>query len=265
MNAEQLVELELPGEIGVPTENGLQCQITNTSPPQAELALNPGHRGGKTASSLLSRAAACSQELSWEESKVVPVVTLASRHKDGWGSGGIAPGILKFGIIWIWVTRLTSRPLHFLENYPPPRTHCTRGWLGSSVGLDAVEKIFLPLPWIEPRFLDHPVRDVSNKYLNQMTEQNGLAVDSCSGGTRFEASPKHLPSWVRMFVVSLSPSRQMLGENLNWATATSYQIISNPSVINQPSIRRGLYSTVDIGRIAKHFSRNHNSRLILSL
>jgi hypothetical protein len=72
MKAEQLVESELPGEIGVHGENWLQCQITNTNPTQADLATKPGRRGGKTATSLLSRTAASYQELYWVQGKAVP-------------------------------------------------------------------------------------------------------------------------------------------------------------------------------------------------
>jgi hypothetical protein len=51
-----------------------------------------------------------------------------------------------------WVVSVTPRP-RFSPGERIPGTHCTRGWVGPRVGLDAEArgKILTPLPGIEPR------------------------------------------------------------------------------------------------------------------
>jgi hypothetical protein len=56
-----------------------------------------------------------------------------------------------------------SGQLHTLATLPPDSltaTHWIGGWVGPRLGLDAVEKTFIPLPQIEPRFLSCPVRSI---------------------------------------------------------------------------------------------------------
>jgi len=81
--------------------------------------------------------------------KVVPVFNEAPRHEDVWGSGGIAPRILKHGTRWRWVVRFT------------PGIHWIGGWAGPGAGLDAVvkRKILSPCrnwtPVVRPRVILH--------------------------------------------------------------------------------------------------------------
>jgi hypothetical protein len=50
--------------------------------------------------------------------KVFPMLNQASRHKDVWWNGSVAPCILNFGNMWIWVDSFTPRPLHPLAKSP---------------------------------------------------------------------------------------------------------------------------------------------------
>jgi hypothetical protein len=77
--------------------------------------------------------------------RVVPVLNSAPRHKDVWGSEGIAPLLLISalgGSEWS-----ASR---FTPGETASDTHCIKGWVGPRAGLDAMEKRKnVPLPGIK--------------------------------------------------------------------------------------------------------------------
>jgi hypothetical protein len=63
------------------------------------------------------------------------VLNQAPRHKDVWGSGGIAPPLLTSALDggeWS-----ASRPGRFIPGERPPGTHQVGGWVGPRAGLDA--------------------------------------------------------------------------------------------------------------------------------
>jgi hypothetical protein len=73
---------------------------------------------------------------------------------------------------------------------------------------------------------------------------SGNALDLNSGGAHFEYRPGHHLSWLGMVVVFLSPSRQILGVYLDQAMADSFQVLSSPSFMYHPTIRRYRFSPV---------------------
>jgi hypothetical protein len=73
-----------------------------------------------------------------------------SRHKDVCGSVRIAPRSLNLDTRWRWVLSFTPRTTYPREKNPG--THCTRGWVGPTAGLDVVSNRKIPPSWeIEPR------------------------------------------------------------------------------------------------------------------
>jgi hypothetical protein len=56
---------------------------------------------------------------------------------------------------------------------------------------------------------------IARIHLEQCEERNGNALDSCFGGAWFESCLGHWSSWLRLVVLFLSPSMQMLGYYLD--------------------------------------------------
>jgi hypothetical protein len=92
-----------------------------------------------------------------------------------------------------------------------------------------------------------PFRPINNKQINTgkkepaKTTERGAGwcssddLNSYSVGSWFETQLRHRLSWPSSFVVFLSPSRQILGQYLDWATDTSFQILLN-SCFSHPTI-----------------------------
>ena len=72
-------------------------------------------------------------------------------HLDGLRNGGVAPLILILFCKLKWAVKFTDRPVQ-----PRERVHGTNfvgEWLGSRAGVDDLEKSYLPIPGMEPRFI----------------------------------------------------------------------------------------------------------------
>jgi hypothetical protein len=82
--------------------------------------------------------------------KYVPMLNLAPRHGDVWGSGGIAPHILNLGARWRWVVSFTHQPLYSL--WKTPGIHWRGGWVVPKASLETVvkRKILNPCQELNP-------------------------------------------------------------------------------------------------------------------
>jgi hypothetical protein len=75
--------------------------------------------------------------------------------KEYWGSGGVAPRILDFGISWMWMVSFTSRPLYPQGESPWFPLDGRLGGPQSRSGRSE-EKNSQPLPGLEPVII-HPL------------------------------------------------------------------------------------------------------------
>jgi hypothetical protein len=65
------------------------------------------------------------------------LINCAPRHKDAWGSGGIAPPFLTFTPDGNYCS--ASRPARFNPRDTAPDTHCIGSWVGPKAGLGIME------------------------------------------------------------------------------------------------------------------------------
>jgi hypothetical protein len=95
----------------------------------------------------------------------LPLCLIQHHHESGWGSGGTTPPFLTLALDGgEWSASRSGRYFHSIGGWVVPR----------AAGLDATEKRkSLPLPWIEPRFLNRPS---SSTVLTEICQVLGVEV-----------------------------------------------------------------------------------------
>jgi hypothetical protein len=71
------------------------------------------------------------------------------------------------------------------------------------------------------------------------------ARGSYSGNAGFQSWPEQRLSWLSMFMVFLSPAKQIPSYFLDLATAATFGILSNSAFIYYPTIRRSYKLATD--------------------